>query len=97
LEYINNGSTTGSVNLPEVQLPLLTDSHRLLHIHKNVPGIMAKINTIFAKHNINVRGQYLKTNETVGYVIVDVAISYTPEFLEELRELPETIKFRKLF
>lgn len=97
LEYINNGSTTGSVNLPEVQLPLLTDSHRLLHIHKNVPGIMAKINTIFAKHNINVRGQYLKTNETVGYVIVDVAISYTPEFLEELREIPETIKFRKLF
>lgn len=97
LEYINNGSTTGSVNFPEVQLPLLQDSHRLLHIHNNVPGIMAKINNIFAKHNINVRGQYLKTNEKIGYVIVDVEISYTPEFLEELKEIPETIRFRKLF
>jgi D-3-phosphoglycerate dehydrogenase len=58
---------------------------------------MAKINQIFAKHNINVRGQYLKTNETIGYVIVDVEISYTPEFLEELRDVPETIRFRKLF
>ncbi|UBM58395.1 phosphoglycerate dehydrogenase [Marinilongibacter aquaticus] len=97
LEYMNNGSTTGSVNFPEVQLPVLQNCHRLLHIHKNVPGIMAKINTIFAKHNINVMGQYLKTNEKIGYVIVDVEISYTPEFLEELREIPETIKFRKLF
>ncbi len=97
LEYVNNGSTTGSVNFPEVQLPLLQESHRLLHIHRNIPGIMAKINQIFAKHNINVRGQYLKTNETIGYVIVDVEISYTPEFLEELRDIPETIRFRKLF
>ncbi len=97
LEYINNGSTTGSVNFPEVQLPLLQESHRLLHVHRNIPGIMAKINNIFAKHNINVRGQYLKTNETIGYVIVDVEISYTPQFLEELRDIPETIRFRKLF
>ncbi len=97
LEYINNGSTTGSVNFPEVQLPVLHNSHRLLHVHKNMPGIMAKINNIFAKHNINVTGQYLKTNESIGYVIVDVEISYTPEFLEELRDIPETIRFRKLF
>lgn len=97
LEYINNGSTTGSVNFPEVQLPYLHDSHRLLHIHENVPGILAKINSIFASHHINVKGQYLKTNEKIGYVIVDVEISYTPEFLEELKDIEETIKFRKLF
>jgi D-3-phosphoglycerate dehydrogenase len=99
LEYINNGSTTGSVNFPEVQLPILghDESHRLLHIHNNVPGIMAKINSLFAKHDINVSGQYLKTNETIGYVIVDVNRKYSPDFLEELREIPNTIKFRKLF
>lgn len=97
LEYVNNGSTTGSVNFPEVQLPILGESHRLLHIHKNVPGIMAKINSLFAKHDINVSGQYLKTNEKIGYVIVDVNRSYSGEFLEELQEISDTIKFRKLF
>ena len=99
LEYINNGSTTGSVNFPEVQLPMMThdESHRLLHIHENVPGIMAKINGLMAKHDINVSGQYLKTNETIGYVIVDVNRTYSPEFLEELKEISNTIKFRKLF
>lgn len=97
LEYINNGSSTGSVNFPEVQLPLLNDSHRLLHIHKNMPGIMAKINTIFAKHAINVQGQYLKTNETIGYVIVDIEKAYSKEFIQELRSIEETIRFRMLF
>lgn len=97
LEYINNGSSTGSVNFPEVQLPVLVDSHRLLHVHQNVPGIMAKLNNIFAKYDINVGGQYLKTNEKIGYVIVDLAYTYSPAFLEELREIPNTIKFRKLF
>lgn len=97
LEYINNGSTTGSVNFPEVQLPLLKDSHRILHLHKNEPGILAKINNVFAKHHINVKGQYLKTNEEIGYVIVDVAKSYTKEFVEDLKELKDTTRFRVLF
>lgn len=97
LEYINNGSTTGSVNCPEVQLPLLQDSHRLLHIHKNVPGILAKINTIFAKHQINITGQYLKTNEQIGYVIMDIDKGYSDEFLQELKNIEETIKFRMLY
>jgi len=97
LEYINNGSTTGSVNFPELQLPLLQDSHRLLHIHKNVPGILAKLNNIFAKHNINITGQYLKTNETLGYVIVDIEKSYSREFVQEIKAIDETIKFRMLF
>lgn len=97
LEYINNGSTTGSVNFPEVQLPILGESHRLLHIHNNVPGIMANINSLCAKHDINVTSQHLKTNEGIGYVIMDVNRSYSPEFLEELKDITDTIKFRKLF
>lgn len=97
LEFINNGSTTGSVNIPEVQLPLLTESRRLLHLHQNVPGVLAKINSIFAKHNINIKGQYLKTNEDIGYVIVDIAKSYSKEFIEDIKQLPETLKLRVLF
>lgn len=97
LEYINNGSTTGSVNLPEVQLPYLKKSHRLLHIHQNVPGIMAKLNNIFAKYHTNVTEQYLKTNETVGYVIVDIEKKYSKEFVQEIKGIEETIKFRMLF
>lgn len=97
LEYMNNGSTTGSVNFPEVQLPLLVDSHRLLHIHKNVPGILAKINNIFAKHQINIIGQYLKTNEKIGYVIMDISKGYTDEFVQEIKDIDETIRFRMLY
>lgn len=97
LEYMNNGSSYGSVNFPEVQLPKLKDSHRLLHIHANVPGVLAKLNQIFAKNNINITGQYLKTNEHIGYVIVDVAKDYTEEFIQEAKELDGTIRFRMLY
>lgn len=97
LEYINNGSTTGSVNIPEVQLPLLTESRRLLHLHQNVPGVLAKTNNVFAKHNINIKGQYLKTSEDIGYVIVDIAKSYSKEFIDDIKDLPETLKLRVLF
>ena len=97
LEFMNNGSTTGSVNFPELQLPLLKDSHRLLHIHKNMPGILAKINNIFAKHSININGQYLKTNEKIGYVIMDIDKGYTDEFVQEIKDIEETIRFRMLY
>ncbi|GAB3761962.1 phosphoglycerate dehydrogenase [Spirosoma pomorum] len=97
LEYTNNGSTYGSVNFPELQLPLLKDSHRLLHIHANVPGILAKMNQIFANYHINIHGQYLKTNEKIGYVITDVAKEYADEVVKELKELDNTIKFRLLY
>jgi D-3-phosphoglycerate dehydrogenase len=97
LEYMNNGSSYGSVNFPEVQLPKLKDSHRLLHIHANVPGVLAKLNNIFAKNNINITGQYLKTNEKIGYVIVDIAKGYTEEFIQEVKEVEGTIRFRMLY
>ena len=97
LEYINNGSTYGSVNFPEVQLPKLGDSHRLLHVHANVPGVLAKLNSIFAKHEINITGQYLKTNELIGYVIVDISKNYSEEFIQEIKAVEGTIRFRMLY
>lgn len=97
LEFMNNGSSYGSVNFPEVQLPKLKDSHRLLHIHANVPGVLAKLNQIFAKNNINITGQYLKTNESIGYVIVDIAKGYSDEFIQEVKEIEGTIRFRMLY
>ena len=97
LEYINNGSTYGSVNFPELQLPLLKDSHRLLHIHHNVPGILAKMNNIFASNHINIKGQYLKTNEQIGYVITDIDKEYADTVVSELRSIDQTIKFRLLY
>lgn len=97
LEYMNNGSTYGSVNFPEVQLPKLKNSHRILHIHANVPGMLAKLNHIFGKNHINITGQYLKTNETVGYVIVDIAKGYNREFIKEVKAIEGTIRFRMLY
>ncbi|AQG80439.1 phosphoglycerate dehydrogenase [Spirosoma montaniterrae] len=97
LEYMNNGSTYGSVNFPELQLPLLKGAHRLLHIHANVPGILAKMNTIFANYHINIQGQYLKTNEHIGYVITDISKEYAAEVVHELRAIDNTIKFRLLY
>ena len=97
IEYINTGSTTGSVNFPEIQLPELRNAHRLIHIHRNVPGIMSQMNRIMADHDINIVGQYLKTNEEIGYVITDINKAYDEELLDELKGIEHTIKFRVLY
>ncbi|MET3128184.1 D-3-phosphoglycerate dehydrogenase [Arcicella rosea] len=97
LQFMNNGSTYGSVNFPELQLPALENAHRLLHIHQNVPGILAKINNIFAKYNVNIQGQYLKTTTEIGYVITDISKEYADEIIEELKGIDNTIKFRMLY
>lgn len=97
LQFMNNGSTYGSVNFPELQLPPLEDAHRLLHIHQNVPGILAKINNVFAKYNVNIKGQYLKTTNQIGYVITDIAKLYADEIVAELKDIDNTIKFRLLY
>ncbi len=96
-DYINNGTTLHSVNFPNIQLPELQEGHRFMHLHENQPGILAKINNLFAKHNINILAQYLKTNEQVGYVITDIAKIYDKEVLNELKEIPGTIRFRTLY
>jgi D-3-phosphoglycerate dehydrogenase len=97
IEYINRGNTYLSANLPNIQLPDQGTAHRMLHLHNNVPGVLAKINNVFAKHNINIEGQYLKTNEQVGYVITDVNTEYDKEILQVLKEVPDTIRFRVLY
>ena len=96
-DYINNGTTLHSVNFPNIQLPELHNAHRFMHLHENQPGVLAQLNNIFAKHNINILGQYLKTNEQVGYVITDIAKKYDKEVLNELKEIPGTIRFRTLY
>jgi D-3-phosphoglycerate dehydrogenase len=97
IEYINSGSSFSSVNFPNIQLPSLQRAHRFLHIHNNVPGILAEINRILAKGKINILGQYLKTNEQIGYVITDVNKKYNDKIVEELKSVDHTIKFRVLY
>ena len=97
IQYINTGSTYGSVNLPPVQLPPLYGAHRLLHIHQNVPSVIAQVNQILAENEINIVGQYLKTNEEVGYVITDINKEYSEEVLDQLKGIEATIWLRVLY
>ena len=97
LEFINKGNTFGSVNFPNIQLPDLNEAHRLIHIHKNVPGMLAKINSSLSDNNINILGQYLKTNERIGYVITDINKEYSKDAILDLKNIENTIKFRMLY
>lgn len=97
VKYSDNGSTISAVNFPEVALPTHDNVHRLLHIHKNVPGVLTKINTVFSENNINIASQYLQTNEKIGYVVIDVDADYSDVALEKLRKVEGTIRTRVLF
>ncbi|MBB6328305.1 D-3-phosphoglycerate dehydrogenase [Algoriphagus iocasae] len=97
MEYINTGNTYNSVNFPNIQLPFLQDAHRLIHIHLNEPGVLAKINQVLANYEINIVGQYLKTNEKIGYVITDIDKAYSPDAIDALKTIPGTIRFRTLY
>ncbi|MEP1094629.1 MAG: phosphoglycerate dehydrogenase [Cyclobacteriaceae bacterium] len=97
IEYINTGSTSNSVNFPNLTLPILKDAHRFIHIHENHPGILAEINNILASHNINIVGEYLKTNEKIGYVITDIDKNYEEEVINDLKLINGTIRFRVLY
>ncbi len=97
IEYINTGSTTNSVNFPNLQLPILENAHRLIHIHHNRPGIIAHINNVLSEHGCNIVGQYLKTNEQVGYVITDINKAYDEQVIEEMKKIQDTIRFRVLY
>lgn len=97
MDYINTGSTYGAVNFPSLQLSQQKNAHRLIHIHRNVPGILAKINLVLAANEVNIEGQYLKTNEEIGYVITDINKEYGPRLLTQLKEVEDTIKFRVLY
>ncbi|MFY0600497.1 MAG: phosphoglycerate dehydrogenase [Cyclobacteriaceae bacterium] len=97
IDYINTGSTSVSVNFPNIVLPKLKDAHRFIHIHKNEPGVLAEINNALATHDINVVGQYLKTNEEVGYVITDINKDYDEQVIKNLKKIKATIRFRVLY
>ncbi|WP_366938123.1 phosphoglycerate dehydrogenase [uncultured Brevundimonas sp.] len=96
LGYLNRGDTTFCVNLPNVQLAEVSGAHRLLHIHRNQPGVLAELNQALAAAGLNILGQHLKTDERTGYVITDVDRDYQPEALKALRDLPGTLRFRTL-
>ncbi|MBC7652827.1 MAG: phosphoglycerate dehydrogenase, partial [Deinococcales bacterium] len=89
--------TNGSVTLPAIGLPPVEGAHRILHIHNNVPGVLSAINTELSKHHINIVGQYLKTNDAIGYVVLDVDKKLSKQAASLLRNVKETIKVRMLY
>jgi D-3-phosphoglycerate dehydrogenase len=97
LNYLEKGITFGSHTVPALALPPQAASHRILHIHKNVPGVLSAINSELSKYKINIVGQYLKTNEDIGYVVVDVDKQLSRKAEAVLRAVPHTIKVRLLY
>jgi D-3-phosphoglycerate dehydrogenase len=97
VKYSDNGTSTSSVNFPEVALPAHSGKHRILHIHRNVPGVLSEINRIFSDNHINIASQFLQTNEKVGYVVTDIDAASSDIALEKLAKVPGTIRSRVLF
>ncbi|MEC7878509.1 MAG: phosphoglycerate dehydrogenase [Bacteroidota bacterium] len=97
IDYINTGNTSNSINFPQLSLPEQKDAHRLIHIHRNETGVMLKINKIISDYNINIKGQYLKTLNDIGYVITDIDRKYNNEVVNSLKEIAATIKLRVLY
>lgn len=95
--YLDNGSTLGSKTVPEISLSVQQNTRRVLHFHQNVPGVLSEINSALSKHNVNILGQYLKTNETIGYVVLDVDANANLELIEDLKKVKHTIKTRILY
>jgi D-3-phosphoglycerate dehydrogenase / 2-oxoglutarate reductase len=95
--YLEKGVSYGSHTVPPISLPPIEGAHRILHIHNNVPGVLSAINTQLSQHGVNIVGQYLKTNEQIGYVVLDVDKQLSRQAIELLREVKETIKVRLLY
>ncbi|WP_406609491.1 phosphoglycerate dehydrogenase [Agarivorans sp. JK6] len=95
-KYSDNGSTLSAVNFPEVALPEHTGTSRLLHIHHNQPGVLTKINLAFAEDSINIAAQYLQTNDSIGYVVIDVETAQAEQAITKLKEIDGTIRARIL-
>ena len=97
VRYSDTGATLSAVNFPEVVLPMLAGKHRLLHIHKNIPGVLSDVNKIFAEHGINISAQSLMTNDTIGYLVMDVDADCSTVGLHKLQEIKGTISARVLY
>jgi D-3-phosphoglycerate dehydrogenase len=96
-QYLEMGISIGSHTVPPLSLPPQEGTHRILHIHRNVPGVLSAINTELSKHNINILAQYLKTNDDIGYVVLDVDRQLSSHAFQLLRNVKETIKTRLLY
>lgn len=97
VRYSDNGTTISSVNFPEVALSAQRGKHRILHVHRNVPGVMAEINRVFSDNHINVAAQSLQTNEAIGYVVIDIDAASSELALQKLQQVPNTLRCRVLF
>lgn len=97
VKFIETGSTTGAVNFPRVELPIVRDSHRILNIHRNVPGVLSSINSIIAEMGANIRAQYLETRAEIGYLIIDVDSDISEAVKNKIDELETSIRTRLLF
>ncbi|MFI4958151.1 MAG: phosphoglycerate dehydrogenase [Lysobacterales bacterium] len=99
IRYSDNGSTLSAVNFPEVTLPEHPNSRRLLHIHRNVPGMLSRINELFSAGNINIDAQFLQTDSEVGYVVIDVSADAQQANVlkEQLAAIPGTLRSRVLY
>lgn len=97
VKYIESGASLGSHSIPELSLPKMEETHRILHIHKNVSGVLSEINSKISKLDVNILGQYLSTNFDVGYVVLDIAKNDSLDTLKELKKIDNTIKVRILY
>ncbi len=96
-QYLERGVSNGSHTIPSISLPPVDGAHRILHIHNNVPGVLSAINTALSKNKINIVGQYLKTNEDIGYVVLDVESKLSKQAIALLKEVKHTIRARMLY
>jgi D-3-phosphoglycerate dehydrogenase / 2-oxoglutarate reductase len=97
VKYSDNGTSTSSVNFPEVALPAHPGKHRLLHVHRNVPGVLSEINKVFSERHINIAAQYLQTRADLGYVVIDIDAEHSDLGLAKLAQVPGTLRCRVLF
>jgi D-3-phosphoglycerate dehydrogenase len=97
LEYLSTGTTTTSVNFPALSPSSTPQRHRFAHVHENLPGMLAKINDLFARHGVNIAGQRLETRGPLGYALIDVAQGCDLGIVDELRGIPHTIRARLVY
>ncbi len=97
IKYLDFGTSEGSHTVPPVNLPPQAGTHRILHIHRNIPGVLGEINSRLSERGINILGQYLKTNDAIGYVILDVESKLSKEAFELLKDVPGTVKSRMVY
>jgi D-3-phosphoglycerate dehydrogenase len=95
-DFLATGATTLSVNLPTLGLEQQRGTHRLAHLHQNVPGVLARVNGVLAQHGVNIEGQLLTTRGELGYLLTDVGLDYSQDVVDELGNLPETVRLRVL-